>query len=249
MNDIVEKDQTNIAVVDPVYSIIERIATDPKADVGKLERMLALKEREDAKRAEQEFNIAMVKAQAEMRPISANMENKQTRSKYADYAKLDKVLRPIYSENGFCLSFNTGESAPDFLKVICIVSHIAGHSKEYSVPMPADGKGAKGGDVMTKTHATGAAMTYGMRYLLKLIFNVAIGEDDTDGNMPIQLISEDQVNQIHAKITDNDISMDGFMEWLKNTLKCDSIDKININSFDIVIKRIDSAIRAQNGNS
>jgi hypothetical protein len=52
--------------------------------------------------------------------------------------------------------------------------------------MPADGKGAKGGDVMTKTHATGAAMSYGMRYLLKMIFNVAIGEDDKDGNAPEQ---------------------------------------------------------------
>ena len=48
--------------------------------------------------------------------------------------------------------------------------------------MPADGKGAKGGEVMTKTHAMGAATAYGMRYLLKMIWNVAVGEDDTDGN-------------------------------------------------------------------
>jgi hypothetical protein len=48
--------------------------------------------------------------------------------------------------------------------------------------MPADGKGAKGGDVMTRTHATGSALSYGMRYLLKMIFNVAVGEDDDDGN-------------------------------------------------------------------
>ena len=48
--------------------------------------------------------------------------------------------------------------------------------------MPADGKGAKGGDVMTKTHASGAAISYGSRYLLKAIFNLAIGEEDADGN-------------------------------------------------------------------
>jgi ribosomal protein L37AE/L43A len=48
--------------------------------------------------------------------------------------------------------------------------------------MPADGKGAKGNDVMTKTHAAGAAGSYGARYLLKGIFNVAIGENDDDGN-------------------------------------------------------------------
>ena len=38
------------------------------------------------------------------------------------------------------------------------------------------------GDVMTKIHATGSAFTYGQRYLLKLIFNVAVGDDDDDGN-------------------------------------------------------------------
>ena len=34
---------------------------------------------------------------------------------------------------------------------------------------------------MTKTHATGSAFTYGQRYLLKMIFNVATGELDDDG--------------------------------------------------------------------
>jgi hypothetical protein len=62
--------------------------------------------------------------------------------------------------------------------VICNVSHRAGHSERYQIDMASDGKGAKGGDVMTKTHATGSAMTYGMRYLLKMIFNVAVGDDD-----------------------------------------------------------------------
>lgn len=39
--------------------------------------------------------------------------------------------------------------------------------------------------MMTKTHATGAAMSYGMRYLLKMIFNAAIGEADT-GREPVR---------------------------------------------------------------
>jgi len=62
------------------------------------------------------------------------------------------------------------------------LSHASGHTRTYSCDMPADGKGAKGNDVMTKTHAAGSAMSYGQRYLLKLIFNVAIGEQDDDGN-------------------------------------------------------------------
>jgi hypothetical protein len=54
--------------------------------------------------------------------------------------------------------------------------------RRYHVDMPADGKGAKGGDVMTKTHATASALTYAKRYLLLQIFALAIGESDDDGN-------------------------------------------------------------------
>ena len=70
--------------------------------------------------------------------------------------------------------------------MLAYVSHVGGHTRRYEAAMPADGKGAKGGDVMTKTHAFGAATSYGMRYLLKMIFNVAIGEYDLDGNEPTQ---------------------------------------------------------------
>lgn len=166
-----------------ILSVISRAASDPSVDIEKLERLMAMHERMEAKQAEQGFNTAMSEAQAEMGPVSADATNPQTRSRYATYAKLDSRLRPIYTRHGFALSFGTGEGAPEgHIKVVCDVSHKDGHVKRYACDMPADGKGAKGGDVMTKTHAAGSAMSYGQRYLLKLIFNVAIGESDDDGN-------------------------------------------------------------------
>lgn len=65
--------------------------------------------------------------------------------------------------------------------MICDVCHNGGHVRQYRLLMPADGKGARGGDVMTRTHATGSAVSYGMRYQLRMIFNLAIDQDD-DGN-------------------------------------------------------------------
>jgi hypothetical protein len=56
-----------------------------------------------------------------------------------------------------------------------------GHSRRYVLPMPADCKGARGGDVMSRTHATASACSYGMRYLATMTFNLAIDRDD-DGN-------------------------------------------------------------------
>lgn len=164
-----------------LMATIARAAADPNVNIEKFERLMALKERGDAKEAEREFNIAMNEVQEAIKPIAADASNPQTKSKYASYLALDKALRPIYTSHGFSLSFDTGEAGTDMVRVLCYVSHRDGHSRTYKVDMPADGKGAKGGDVMTKTHATGAAMTYGQRYLLKMIFNIAVGEDD-DGN-------------------------------------------------------------------
>lgn len=170
--------------VQPPVEMFERLARDPGVDVDKLERLMQMHERMSARLAEERFNAAMSTAQARMRPVSADANNPQTRSKYASYGALDKALRPIYTDSGFGLSFDTGESPlSEHVRVLCYVTHASGHARTYHVDMPADGKGAKGGDVMTKTHAVGAAMSYGMRYLLKMIFNVAVGEDDRDGNV------------------------------------------------------------------
>jgi hypothetical protein len=80
------------------------------------------------------------------------------------------------------LSFDTGKADEEnYVRVLCTVA-LGRHERSYHIDMPADGKGAKGNDVMTKTHAVGSAVTYGRRYLLLMIFNVAIGENDDDGN-------------------------------------------------------------------
>lgn len=165
-----------------MLAVIQRAASDPSVDMDKLERLLALRDRMEAKEAEAQFNGAMSRVQSSMGRISADATNPQTRSNYATYGKLDKALRPIYTKEGLSLSFDT-EPAPDgYVGMVCYASHTAGHTRTYRAQVPSDGKGAKGNDVMTKTHAFGSGTSYGMRYLLKMIFNVAIGEEDDDGN-------------------------------------------------------------------
>lgn len=179
---------TQVAVIPPtdtdaIVQVIERAASNPNIDVEKLERLLAMQERIFNRNAESAFNAAMTACQSETGPIAADAENPQTRSMYASYTQLDKALRPVYTRNGFSISYDTADSPKtEHVRVLAYVAHVQGHTRTYRVDMPADGKGAKGGDVMTKTHASGAANSYGMRYLLKMIFNVAVGEDDNDGN-------------------------------------------------------------------
>lgn len=202
-----------------LLQIISRAASDPAVDIDKMERLLQMHERLVARDAEQEFNLAMTQAQREMRPVSADATNPQTHSKYATYAKLDAALRPIYTDCGFSLSFDEGESPKDeLIRVLCYVSHTGGFTRTYHKDMPADGKGAKGNDVMTKTHASGAAMSYGMRYLLKGIFNVAVGEDDRDGNAPVgsnRGINDAQVTEILGLIDQSGTDIERFCVAMK----------------------------------
>jgi hypothetical protein len=166
---------------DPMVDMYERALRDPAVDPSKLKALLDIRAEEVAREAHRHFNIALHDAQAKIPRIFANKSNKSTSSRYADYPSLDTAIRPIYVECGFGLTFNTGKSAiADHVLVYCDVVN-AGHEKRYEIDMPADGKGAKGGDVMTKTHATGSAVSYGMRYLLIMIFNIPIIKDD-DGN-------------------------------------------------------------------
>jgi hypothetical protein len=185
MSNVTVKEQHPVAhEATAVLSMIERVACDPSVDVMKLEKMLDLQERVLNRQAEQEFYAALNACQRAMGRISADAENPQTRSRFASYAALDRALRPIYTEQGLSISYDTVPSQqPEHITILAYVSHPTGFTRRYSVDMPTDGKGAKGNSVMTTTHATGAAMSYGMRYLLKMIFNVAVGESDTDGNL------------------------------------------------------------------
>ena len=159
MNEIAERQERstemahNQGQAGNLLNMIERLATDPNADVTKLEKMMDMQERVMDREAASQFNAAMSRAQRDMGRVAADAVNPQTRSKYASYAALDKALRPVYTREGFALSFDTGEGAPEgMVRVVCHVSHQAGHVRTYHADMPADGKGAKGNAVMTATH-------------------------------------------------------------------------------------------------
>jgi hypothetical protein len=168
-----------------------QLALQGGAALDTVERLVALQKDQRGYDAELAFNAAMNRAQSEMGPVAADLTNPQTKSKYASYPALDKRVRPIYTQEGLALSFDTADSTlADHTRVLCYVSHSMGHMRTYHLDMPNDGKGAKGGDVMTKTHATGAAVSYGKRYLVIMVFNIAVGEDDRDGNAPLGLTED-----------------------------------------------------------
>lgn len=180
--------QPETAAITPMQVIQQAI--EKGQDIATIERLVELQmrmldydQKMAERRAERDFNDAMKSAQAKMRRIAPNAANPQTHSRYVTLDKLEEAIRPIYTAEGFSVSFNTEPGAiPEMLRVVGVVSHSSGHSRTYHIDMPADGKGAKGGDVMTRTHATGSAISYGRRYLSAMIWNLSFGGTDDDGN-------------------------------------------------------------------
>lgn len=221
-----------------ILNLIERVARDPSVDMDKLVRLLELRDKTESRIKEEAFDLAMTEAQGEMRPVARDSNNPQTRSRYASYFALDNALRPVYTKHGFSLSFNQGDAPlPEYVRVECRVSR-GGHSRNYHLDMPADGKGAKGGDVMTKTHATGSAVQYGMRYLLKMIFNIATGERDDDGNAAGsgEKINEMQIGILRSLIVEVAADIPKFCKYMK----VERIEDISASRYDAAVKALEA---------
>ena len=143
-----------------------------------LEQMAKQRDYED----KQAFQAALRRIQDQLKPIAKRGTNNETHSKYALASDVDAAIDGLLKTERMTLTFEPRPSdKPEMVLVIGILS-LGAYSREYPLELPADGKGAKGGGVMSRTHATGSAITYGKRYLKNMIFDLSFKEKDDDGN-------------------------------------------------------------------
>lgn len=177
------------------------LALENNAAIDVIERLANLQREEREYHAKVAFDEALNRCQEKLERISTDANNPQTNSRYASYAKLDRVVRPIYTAEGFALSFGEKDCpTPGKTRFVAYLSR-AGFTREYTKDLSPSTKGPKGGDVMTPIHADASADSYAKRYLLKNIFNIAIGEDDNDGNGESE-IPQTRIDQLCKRMAD-----------------------------------------------
>lgn len=180
------KTEPSVLPIDNLLTVISSAAKDTTVDVEKAERLFALLERMHDRKAEMDFNDAMVLVQTKMvdLPIVRTAKNPQTNSFYAKLENIQEVVNPILLEHGFSISFGTDKSElPDHYGVTATVAHRSGHKRQFRCDSPVDMYGMKGNQNKTRTHGFGSALSYGERYLMTLIFNLRLIGQDDDGNM------------------------------------------------------------------
>lgn len=185
-------------------------------DVETLERLLAMNERILAKQAEIEFNNAMARLQQKLPIIhqaSAIKHGDKLIAKYAKYEDIDRQIRHLYVEEGFSLSYNSITNDDKTITYTGKVSHVAGHSRDAQIVLPAD-KGPGRNEVQSH----GSTVTYAKRYLLTMLLNLVFTNEDDDGNAAgAKPSTEDMVAEIEELITKVGADRQKFLEHFKVT--------------------------------
>lgn len=180
-----EDNKLQIASLDPMHMIQAAFqsAIENKQGLEVVDRILEQQKWMIQHKEEQDFNEALRRIQDKLKPITKRGKNAQTNSKYAKAEDIDEAIESLLNEERMVLTFEPEpHPQPMMVRIVGVLS-LGAYSRRYPLDMPADGQGAKGGGVMTRTHATGSAITYAKRYLKNMIFNLRFSEKDDDGNL------------------------------------------------------------------
>jgi hypothetical protein len=166
-----------------LMSFIERAAKDDSFDVAKFGELLRLQRDVEHDHARKMFNQAMAAAQSEMQSVVRDAKNSHLNNKYAKLETIDAAMRPIYTRNGFSVRFGSAPAPHEgWMRITCTVAHEGGYFEENYLDSPVTTTGSQGGRMaMTPVQAIGSTVTYLRRYLLSMVMNVVLADDDDDG--------------------------------------------------------------------
>ena len=179
---------TKLAAPTPMEMIGAAISGHQNVDMEVMRGLMDMNKEMEAANAKRQYATAMARAQADMPLIKCDRTNSQTSSNYATFEQIMSQIRPIYTREGLSLAFKSEpvkvENGETWTRYICDVSHAEGHTDRTFIDLPPDDVGIKGSKNKTAIHAAGSSMSYGSRYLVKMIFSLAFEHDpsDDDGN-------------------------------------------------------------------
>jgi len=175
-----------------VFALIERVAVDPRADVEKLDRVMAMYERLKAKEAELAYNAAkgqiikklacikIVKNRPALYKFERGNPQKGTYEafKYAPLEEIDKHLRPLLVQEEMDLSYSDEPREDGGILVRGRLKHLpSGHFEDSFMPAPPDRTAGK-----SNVQAVGSTNSFLRRYVACNIFNIVVVGDDDDGS-------------------------------------------------------------------
>lgn len=215
-------------------SFIERALHDDSFPIEKLEALLRMQREVMTEQSRREFNFAMSEAQSEMMPVIRDATNTHSGTKYARLGTIVAQMQPIWTKHGFAVRFGSEPSPREgWSRVTCTVSHAGGHAEVNYLDAPPDSAGQQGKTNKTPVQAVGSTVTYLRRYLVTMVFNIVLADDDDDGESQrnVQRASTPRNAPPPSQLKLSLLNERNGTVWLKNLeglLKsCQSLDEVN----------------------
>jgi hypothetical protein len=196
-----------VAKASDLLGVIAQAVTDPRMDVDKMERLLAMHEKIVFEQHRTAFFAALARLAPKLPEIG-----KHGQSHHGNYARLediDRAIRPLLAEEGFALSFDSQSVDGGKIRVICRLSHTEGHSETKQIDLPVDNSGSKNG-----AQAAISTVSYGRRSLTKMFFNLIEAGEDDDGNGGSSAISEEQARDLNALMDEVKADRPRFLKYM-----------------------------------
>lgn len=167
------------ALAPDLLALVERVISDPNADVTKLEKLLDMNERIIDRNAKAAFDEAFSRMWPELPEIDekGTIKNKDgsTKSRYAKYEDIQAAVRPVLAKFGFALRHRTEWPGNNIIRIVGILSG-HGHSEESAFEAPPDKN-----DYRTAIQDQGSTVSYGKRYTTEDLLNIITRGRDNDG--------------------------------------------------------------------
>ena len=160
-------------------SLMQQALTTPNMDMSVLKDMLTMQKEVMAQQAIIDFNNDFSAMSQEI-PVIAHTK-KSYSTTYTPLEDIVKVVQPILSKYGFSVSFTTEQQGLDAVTVNCFLQHRDGHSTSTALMLPTKAVN----NSMNPMQAIGAAISYGKRYTICGILNIATAQDDDNNGFAV----------------------------------------------------------------
>jgi hypothetical protein len=169
-----EQEAKSITPVASAQGLIEMAITQG-ADIDKLEKLMALQERYDARNAKASYLSAVSLFQANCPKIKKL--KKGHNSKYAPLEDIIEQVKDVLFKAGLSYSFSQTQDAQQ-ITVSCHLSHVDGHTETVSLTSDHDKSGGK-----QPIQALASAVSYLRRYTFTGVTGVVPSDEDSDGRI------------------------------------------------------------------
>jgi hypothetical protein len=200
-----------------------------------LEKFMDLHERAEKRNAEREFNAAFAEFQKATKQVT-RLKPVGNKYRYAPTEDIMREAKPHMDANGFSLSYSQKMDKPGIVTVVCVLSHIGGHSRtnEFSARCsPQQGGSDREADV--------GASTVAQREAICDALGIVRNDDGQDARLIGQKVTAEQAATLKDFVVSLGRDEKKFLAWATGNQPGAKYSDIPACKFDEAIKLLKEA--------